>query len=96
MTIFVSHGKPAGLCEHSCAGFLGIKVFVQAPSDVPPKRLVLLQLETSSRTTSADAVSEGARPFRGRRLSGAEFEALAGRQRAAVANDNEDTKREAA
>ena len=48
-----------------------------------------MQSEAIVRTTSSDAISEAAaRPFRGRRLSWAEFEALTGRQRPTAANDN--------
>lgn len=55
-----------------------------------------MQSEAMIRSTSSDAVSDSARPFRGRRLSWAEFEQLTGRQRPTAANDNDDEKREAA
>jgi hypothetical protein len=46
-------------------------------------------IDSHTRTTGRDAVSQSARPFRGRRLSWKEFEALTGRKPPAAANDNE-------
>ncbi len=49
-------------------------------------------LEPATRTTSDSAVSETARPYRGRRLSWREFYQLRPDRRPAAANDNQDQR----